>query len=332
MENPAPEGVAALPRSLVGHCLYCGERSFNELIEGVEDFYFGNVAGNFTLRRCAHCRSLWLADPLSADALPQAYARYYTHEDIDNAPGESGGVRGWIRHGHIARRYGGSHRLGALVGHVLYTRLAPDRQALDARYRFAPPAPARLLDYGCGGGDYLRQMRDLGYEVTGVEQDPECVARLEAHDIPLHQPGEIEAGKLSEWFDFVTLNHVIEHLPEPGAVLQRIASWMKPGARLFIETPNAEAEGLERFGRYWRGLEAPRHLSVPSMAGLRRVLEQAGLQVERQVVRRSIRRWLWQETLAAIPKEASNAHLCEQGAEQTTANAEFITLIARKPA
>jgi SAM-dependent methyltransferase len=68
------------------------------------------------------------------------------------------------------------------------------------------------------------------------------------------------------------LNHVFEHLHRPKEALREIWRILRSGGRLWMALPNRDALGLEIFGKYWRGLEAPRHLVLPTPATLRNLL------------------------------------------------------------
>lgn len=74
----------------------------------------------------------------------------------------------------------------------------------------------RLLDVGCGSGEFLAQMRELGWDVFGVEPDPQA-ARVAREQFGLTVwPGALaEASFPDGFFDAVTLNHVIEHVADP---------------------------------------------------------------------------------------------------------------------
>jgi SAM-dependent methyltransferase len=77
-------------------------------------------------------------------------------------------------------------------------------------------------------------------------------------------------------FDAVTLNHVIEHVPDPIQTLRECARILKKDGRLVILTPNSSSLGHRVFKQDWRGLEPPRHLHLFSMQSMRRTLELAG--------------------------------------------------------
>jgi SAM-dependent methyltransferase len=137
-----------------------------------------------------------------------------------------------------------------------------------------------------------------------------------------------------EAFDHITLAHVLEHVPDPAALLRRLFGWLKPGGTLFIEVPNADATGLGIFGRYWRGLEAPRHFSLPSRASTVAALEREGFKLVRQHINNSARQRVWELSLGICPAEnrAQVEAMIASAPNETEASAEFLTFVAQRPA
>ncbi|MCF5933871.1 bifunctional 2-polyprenyl-6-hydroxyphenol methylase/3-demethylubiquinol 3-O-methyltransferase UbiG [Xanthomonas perforans] len=106
-------------------------------------------------------------------------------------------------------------------------------------------AGARVLDVGCGGGLLSESMARLGAQVTAIDLAPELVkvARLHSlesgvqldyrvqsvEDLAAEQPGS---------FDAVTCMEMLEHVPDPTAIIRACASLLKPGGKLFLSTLN----------------------------------------------------------------------------------------------
>ncbi len=61
-------------------------------------------------------------------------------------------------------------------------------------------------------------------------------------------------------FDFVTMFHVLEHLPNPRLALKYAGDLLKPGGTLIIQVPNIASFQARLFGRRWYGLDVPRHV------------------------------------------------------------------------
>jgi len=111
----------------------------------------------------------------------------------------------------------------------------------DARAWYARflPSAGRILDVGCGRGEFLDVAADAGLETHGVDLDPAMLAHAGAH-----QTVEAEAldylQSTPETFDVVSALHVIEHLPvDQGAALVRLGGGrLVPGGSLIVATPN----------------------------------------------------------------------------------------------
>ena len=322
-----------LGRGHIDACPYCRGTDTVRAVSCVEDFFFRNVEGSFDFERCKGCGSLFISNPLAPQDLPKAYKTYYTHSRSELGEPQQG-IKSRLRQHYVRERFGGRTDFVTKIGAALYRRLAPGLVHVDAQYRFAPPAPARILDYGCGAGTYLRQMQALGYEVTGIDFDPVAIQLLKQDGIAVYAPGDAALDELSEAFDFITINHVIEHVADPPQLLRELSSMLRPGGMLYCEAPNADATGFAVFDRYWRGLEAPRHLSVPSRKGVELALAAADMHEERWFIRDWVRSLTWPLSLDAVPAAERDA---VRGAEaiapgHTLENSEYLMVIARKGA
>ncbi len=263
-------------------CYLCGARG-HRLYEGLGDRLFG-VPGLWHLKKCPGpgCGLVWL-DPMPLEEdIGKAYKTYYTHQGKPVPPDT------WLRRiyphiqtAYLARRYGYGEKTGLqnwLLGLLLY--LHPGRRAdTDFSVMYLPArSGGRLLEVGCGSGQMLRLMQDLGWEVEGVDFDPAAVdnARGRGLDVKL---GTLEDQSYpDDHFDAVTMSHLVEHVHEPLQLFRESYRILKPGGRLVAVTPNNESLGHKIFGRDWRGLEPPRHLHVFNLASLRRLASRAGFQ------------------------------------------------------
>jgi hypothetical protein len=76
----------------------------------------------------------------------------------------------------------------------------------------------------------------------------------------------------------ITMNHVIEHLPDPLSVVSALIDRLEPGGFFEGQTPGADSYEHRIFGGRWSGYHAPRHTAIFSRHGLRRLLERAGFE------------------------------------------------------
>jgi 2-polyprenyl-3-methyl-5-hydroxy-6-metoxy-1,4-benzoquinol methylase len=141
-----------------------------------------------------------------------------------------------------------------------------------------------LLDYGCGSPTFLDTAQRCGWNTIGVDVAEDVVESVRARGHAAFLVGEdFERGVADQSIACVRMNHVIEHLYEPLHALERIRAKMRRGGRIHIATPNPGGAGSRVFGRYWLGLDCPRHVVLCRPPVLRTVLEQTGFRVLRIV-------------------------------------------------
>lgn len=167
-------------------------------------------------------------------------------------------------------------RQSNLVG-ALTRQLREREAAMIAR---ALPHGARVLEIGCAAGDLLVPLREHGCEVRGIElsDDAASVAR-DRYGLWVHTGTLADAPIHGETFDAVVMRHVIEHLPAPRAELMQIHALLNPGGTLFIATDNFDCLDRRVFGKYWYGLDTPRHLNLFTIPTLTRLVQETGFMI-----------------------------------------------------
>ena len=120
-----------------------------------------------------------------------------------------------------------------------------DINPLRANYidEHSPVAGKRLVDVGCGGGILAEAMAQRGADVTGIDmgEAPLSVARLHQVESGVevdyqHSTAEQLAAREPESFDIVCCLEMLEHVPDPSAVIAACATLAKPGAALYFST------------------------------------------------------------------------------------------------
>lgn len=285
-------------------CCVCSTATGELIHQGLHDRLFG-VPGEWSMTRCVdrRCDLVRLKSAPDAEAIVASYANYYTHGSaaLPDA-GTVGPLRrayAGIKASYLSRRYGYAlpakylpwQRWGAL----LY--LFPIRRGeVDEEVRgIAAVGKGRLLDVGCGSGRWLLQMRALGWEVAGVDFDARAVVTARSKGLEVALGTLQQQGFPGSHFDVITLNHVIEHVPDPVEVLAECRRLLKPGGTLVLFTPNSAALAHRVLGRAWRGLEPPRHLQIFGPMSMRQALSAAGFQ--QSDVHSVNSRYIWVESL-----------------------------------
>ncbi len=140
----------------------------------------------------------------------------------------------------------------------------------------------RLLDIGCGNGEYLLRMQSIGWQCKGVEFGNQGVAVCRAQGLDIFQGGLLEASFDADTFDLVTAHHFIEHVPNPVEIITEMVRILKPGGRLLLRTPNNAALGRRWFGQYWFANGVPEHVLLFSEKSLERLAFDQGLVLEKR--------------------------------------------------
>jgi len=92
----------------------------------------------------------------------------------------------------------------------------------------------KVLDYGCGNGNFLKQITKFTKKIYGLEINNSHLVKLK-NKFKIFEKLE----DIAEQFDYITLFHVLEHLPNQIKVLKKIKNKLKPNGKLIIEIPQA---------------------------------------------------------------------------------------------
>lgn len=179
----------------------------------------------FTVWRCARCRSIHSLDCVELD---EYYAEYPFQRQSDGLI--------WR---FLARRY--------------VARLK--RAGLRREHS--------ILDYGCGSGLLVDQLRRMRF--------------TETHGFDKHAPKYSDSSPLGRTYDFIILQDVLEHVEDPGELLAEVTALTNPGGIVCIGTPNAENIHLSSPETFVHSLHQPYHLHILSSKTLLALAEGRGL-------------------------------------------------------
>jgi 2-polyprenyl-3-methyl-5-hydroxy-6-metoxy-1,4-benzoquinol methylase len=134
-----------------------------------------------------------------------------------------------------------------------------------------------LLDYGCGTGAFLNEMKLNGWAVTGIEPDPGAAQKaMELTSSEVKDPSALDSIEPSS-FDAITLWHVLEHVHTLNETLDKLKLALKPGGYLFIAVPNYTSHDASYYQQYWAAYDVPRHLYHFSPAAMKTLIAEHGL-------------------------------------------------------
>jgi 2-polyprenyl-3-methyl-5-hydroxy-6-metoxy-1,4-benzoquinol methylase len=195
----------------------------------------------FDLRRCRSCGTFFTAR-LPAEGESKDYADYYSAANLEERP--------------LVRA-----RLAEVVA-----SLEPYRQV------------NRWLDVGCGAGTLMRAVADVGWEVQGTEVAEGAAAAVRDAGFQVHVGDLAELDLPRAGYDVASMIEVLEHVPDPDAVLARVAQLVRPGGAIYVTTPNGRGISGRALRERWSVVAPPEHLQLFSVAGLRSILARAGFE------------------------------------------------------
>lgn len=233
-------------------CPICAESvKAKTTIENYDDRF--GYKGVFKILHCQNCGHRFIASTFTSEMLLDIYSNYYPRSNYDlekYKPHEkSSSFSTWLK--------------GEMYSPFLWVTPA-----------------ARVLDIGCGFGESLGYLQSLNCNAYGVEADENIrrVAEMFGYKVKV---GLFDAADYdADFFDFVTLGQVIEHITDPVRTMHDIATVLKPGGLLIMSTPNADGWGKKLFGKRWVNWHTPYHLQIFSEKSMRIAAEKSGLKLE----------------------------------------------------
>lgn len=144
------------------------------------------------------------------------------------------------------------------------------------------PSQGSVLDFGCGSGLFLHEMKQLGFDITGIEFNEataEVARRLVGKTkIITHNWETALAGRK---FDVVTIWHVLEHIGQPIRLLKSCRTFLKPTGLLVVEVPNWHSIVRRLFKSSYYDIGVPVHLTFYSWQTLTKALNKSGFTIRR---------------------------------------------------
>jgi SAM-dependent methyltransferase len=234
-------------------CNVCGSDEVIPLAVG-EDFEYRTSPDSFLAVKCRGCGLVYLNPRPAMTELDRIYPPDYHAFDFS------------------ADRYGFVYKV---------------RQRLEAKRILKAcqglPDNARILDVGCGDGFHLDLLQKFGkssWQLEGIDMSDRAVEMGKLRGLEIHQ-GTVQSMAIPEGtYDLAFMIATIEHVDQPLEVLQAVGKMLKPGGTVVMVTDNTDTLDFKWFqGRHWGGYHFPRHWNLFSPLTIRRLAQEAQLEV-----------------------------------------------------
>ncbi|MHC1706762.1 MAG: class I SAM-dependent methyltransferase [Bacteroidales bacterium] len=207
---------------------------------------------HFTIVKCKVCGFKFTQPrPLS-----QNLSQYYQSEEYISHSNKNEGLFAWlyqkIRHYTLARKY----------------------KLIEKHH-----SKGKLLDIGCGTGEFLMTGKHRGWNVEGIE--PNQGARVHAREnygLTVHELDNLSSLK-SNHYDVITLWHVLEHVSNLKETLNTLNRILKDDGLLIIAVPNSDSKDAVIYGKFWAAYDVPRHLYHFTPVTLKKLLNRHHIKV-----------------------------------------------------
>lgn len=256
-------------------CPVCHDEKKEKLFSNLSDITFNCSNDTWDFYKCQCCGSAYINPRPDCESINKAYVNYYTHKRELQKTFFSK-IKNYLVNGYLNNVFGTKNINSWSIGFYLVKILDKKRRKIDAEYRHIyKQKPGKLLDIGCGNGEFLSKIRSAGWEIFGIDPDEKAIKVALDNGVEA-RIGTIEDLNINQKFDVITASHVIEHVHSPRFFLEECLARLNENGYLWIETPNIESNGLDIYGEYWRGLEVPRHLILFSQNSVVNLLKEIG--------------------------------------------------------
>ncbi|PCI32590.1 MAG: methyltransferase [Flavobacteriaceae bacterium] len=141
----------------------------------------------------------------------------------------------------------------------------------------------QLLDIGCGTGEFLLSCKNDGWNVIGVEPNPDAnaltVAKIGDENSIFKSLDDVISLHSNTKFDVITMWHVLEHVPNLEETVKNLSNLLTKNGVLLVAVPNFRSFDAVYYGEYWAAFDVPRHLWHFSRAAITDLFIKEGLKL-----------------------------------------------------
>lgn len=236
----------------VEKCPVCQSTSFINHIIATDHSVSGE---SFAISKCKHCTVLFTNPRPDSSNIGKYYEspNYISHADKPKG----------------------------LVGYIYQVvRKVAIQQKLKLIAKTNKFKKGRLLDIGCGTGTFINAAKIEGWEVEGVEKNPEA-AQISTLRINQEIYQDLLELKTKEKFQIITMWHVLEHIEKLDETIEKIKSLLHSKGKLIVAVPNHLSKDAKEYGEHWAAYDVPRHLYHFNEQSIKTLFERHQMKVKK---------------------------------------------------
>ncbi|MCX6304285.1 MAG: class I SAM-dependent methyltransferase [Bacteroidetes bacterium] len=234
-------------------CPVCEKSVFSPFLE-VNDHFLSKE--DFTIQQCEGCGFKFVNPRPDTDEI----GRYYQSDDYISHDAKKADIISLI---------------------YKFARVLSVRNKYSIVHQYA--SHGKILDIGCGTGEFLKYCKSKGFDVTGIEPNEKAGDFAEKKNgIPiLRSLTDLNSGKGS--FACITMWHVLEHVHDLNETIETVKGLLQADGVFIVAVPNYKSWDAQEYGKFWAAYDVPRHLYHFNDSTMNQLVEKHGFKIHKTI-------------------------------------------------
>ena len=232
-------------------CRICS-KTIKPFYKNIYDDRYG-YPQTYSLLKCESCGHVTVSPKLTSDEISTLYTEYYPRNEM---PAEM--------------------NTKAIMASKIKIFLGGKGTACH----YSVPPKSRCLDIGCGFGESLFYLKHNQCEAYGIEADKNVLKMAEKYDLNI-KVGLFESTYYeNDFFDYVTMTQVLEHMVNPVETIKGVHDILKPNGHLIFSVPNSQSIMAKFLKRKWINWHIPYHQQHFTKNSIIKLAQECGFEVK----------------------------------------------------